>query len=97
MVVFLVIALIVSILASTFALQNAVPITVTFLLWQFEGSLALVLLSAFALGVAVGLLALAPPMLRRRREISRQSRKITELETTLHERSAPPERPPPPD
>jgi hypothetical protein len=40
----LIVAIIVAILAVVFALQNAVPITVSFLTWRFESSLALVLL-----------------------------------------------------
>lgn len=95
MVVFLAIALVVSILAAAFALQSAVPVTVSFLVWQFEGSLAPMLLSAFAAGVVAALLALAPSMFRRRRQISGQRRKIKEPQTSLQERSAPPEKPPP--
>lgn len=46
----LIVAIIVAILAVVFALQNAVPITVSFLTWRFESSLALVLLITVALG-----------------------------------------------
>jgi uncharacterized integral membrane protein len=50
-----------------FALQNATPITVAFLIWRFEGSLALVLLLTFALGVVVGALISIPAIMKRRR------------------------------
>jgi uncharacterized integral membrane protein len=76
---FLVLALAISMLAGFFALQNTLPIAVTFLLWTFEGSLALVLLVAFASGVLVSLLLLAPAMIKGRLTIARQNSEITEL------------------
>jgi hypothetical protein len=45
----LIVALGLAILTVIFALQNPIPVGVTFLLWKFEGSLALVLVSIFAL------------------------------------------------
>jgi len=46
----LIIALLIAILAVIFALQNAIPVSITFLVWKTEGSLALVLLVALAVG-----------------------------------------------
>ena len=46
-----IVALGLAILTVIFALQNPIPVGVTFLLWKFEGSLALGLISTFALGV----------------------------------------------
>jgi uncharacterized integral membrane protein len=88
MFLFLIVALLVSIMTGIFALQNAMPITVNFLTWTFEGSLALVLLSTFALGVLTSLLVLAPAMIRRRWDASHQNKKIADLETQLEERTA---------
>jgi uncharacterized membrane protein YciS (DUF1049 family) len=85
MVFFLVLALAISILAGIFALQNSVPITISFLLWEFEGSLALVLLCTFALGVFVSLLVSAPAMIRKRLAVSNQNRRIAELEKRLEQ------------
>lgn len=51
--------------AVAFAFQNAIPIRVVFLIWQFEGSLALVLVVTFVLGVVAGLLASIPRWLKR--------------------------------
>lgn len=48
---FLIAALGLAILTVIFALQNAIPVGMTFLVWKFEGSLALVLMLTFALGV----------------------------------------------
>ena len=58
-------ALIIAILAIVFALQNADVILVTFLVWKFEGSLALVLLLAFVTGVIASLLILLPKTMKK--------------------------------
>jgi uncharacterized integral membrane protein len=50
---FLIGALGLAILTVIFALQNPIPVGVTFLVWKFEGSLALVLMLTFTLGVLV--------------------------------------------
>lgn len=63
-----------------FALQNNVPVTVTFLLWRFDSSLAMVLLLAFALGGVAIALATTPATLRRQWAASRQTKRIHELE-----------------
>ncbi len=49
---FLIVALGLAILTVIFALQNAIPVAMIFLVWQFEGSLALVLMLTFALGAS---------------------------------------------
>jgi len=71
----------VAILAVVFALQNAVPITVSFLTWRFESSLALVLLITLALGILMSLLVSVPSMIKRRKIISSQKKKIQELKS----------------
>ena len=79
----LIVAIIVAILAVVFALQNAVPITVSFLTWRFESSLALVLLITLALGIIMSLLVSVPSMIKTRKIISNQNKKIRELESGL--------------
>ncbi len=64
----------------TFALQNNVPVTVTFLLWRFDSSLAMVLLVALALGSFSGARVSTPSTVRRQWTISRQRKRIEELE-----------------
>lgn len=76
----LVLALVIALLAVVFALQNAVPITVTLLFTSFRGSLALVLLVTFALGVLTSLLVSVPALIRRNRTIVRLERRVAELE-----------------
>jgi uncharacterized integral membrane protein len=76
----LIVALGLAILTVIFALQNPIPVGVTFLLWKFEGSLALVLISTFALGVLVSLLISILAIVKRRSAIANQSKRIAELE-----------------
>jgi Uncharacterized integral membrane protein len=79
----LIVAIIVAILAVVFALQNTVPIIVSFLTWRFESSLALVLLITVALGVIMSLLVSVPSKIKRIKLISSQKKKIQELESNL--------------
>jgi uncharacterized integral membrane protein len=83
----LIVAIIVAILAVVFALQNAVPITVSFLTWRFESSLALVLLIVLALGILMSLLVSVPSRVKRMKLISSQKKKIQELESSLQRES----------
>ncbi|HBY56445.1 MAG TPA: DUF1049 domain-containing protein [Candidatus Atribacteria bacterium] len=83
----LVVAITVAILAVVFALQNAVPIKVSFLTWKFESSLALVLLITVALGIIMGLLVSVPSKIKRMKLISSQKKKIQELEWNLQRES----------
>ena len=56
MQIFLFIAALIAVLAVIFALQNAVPITVSFLFWRAESSLALILILAFIAGLITSFL-----------------------------------------
>src|SRR6266542_4742346 len=86
---FLIVALGLAILTVIFALQNTIPVGVTLLIWKFEGSLALVLMLTFALGVLVSFLVSIPAIVKRRSAISNQVKKIEELENRLRERTPP--------
>jgi len=83
----LITAIVVAILAVVFALQNAVPITVSFLTWKFGSSLALVLLITVALGILMSLLVSVPSIVKTRKMISSQKKKIQELEGGLQRES----------
>lgn len=63
-----------------FAMQNNVPVTVNFLLWRFDSSLAMVLLLALALGAVIIALLSTPSTLKRQWQMTRQKRRIAELE-----------------
>lgn len=69
-----------ALLAVVFAMQNTSLITIQFFGWQFDGSLALVLLVVFALGFLTSFLLSLPAMMKRTWTIRHQQRKIEELE-----------------
>lgn len=69
----------VAIAAVAFALQNNVPVTVTFLLWRFDSSLAMVLLLALALGAIIVALVSTPRALRSQWLLSRQRSELAAL------------------
>ena len=83
--VFLFFALIIAALAVTFALQNTAVVTVSFLVWSFTGSLALVLFVALAAGALVGYLVMMPSVLRGRIKTASQRRRLGALENSLAE------------
>ena len=69
------------IFAIIFALQNFVTITVVFFAWQFQGTLALILLLCVAAGVAICILFTLPQTIRDSFELSglkKQNRKLEE-------------------
>ncbi len=82
----LIFALIIALLAVIFSVQNTEPVTINFLFWTFQGSLALILLITLVTGVVIGFLASSPSLLKRRSTISSQKKKIAELEANLAEK-----------
>jgi len=87
MVIFILIALLIAIVAVIFALQNAVTITISFFIWQFDGSLALVLLLTLGLGFLISFFATLPSIIRRSWAIAGQKRRINALEKQLGDAS----------
>ena len=63
-----------------FALQNNVPVSVSFLLWNYEGSLAMVLLLALILGGLIIGLVSTPATVAKQWTIRRQKKQLEELE-----------------
>ena len=76
---FIIVALIIAVLAVVFAIQNASIILISFLAWQFQGSMALVLLLTFVLGFIAALLIVLPKLIRGNLMISSQKKKLGEL------------------
>jgi lipopolysaccharide assembly protein A len=74
--------------AVAFALQNNVPVAVTFLLWRFDSSLPIVLLLAVAAGALTVALLSTPSVLRLQWNAARQQRRINALELSNRELSA---------
>lgn len=64
------VSIVLSALAVVFALQNAQPARVAFLYWSFEGSLVIILLLTFLVGVVSAIIASVPGYIRMRRELS---------------------------
>jgi len=89
MQIFLFGALAISLVAVLFALQNIVPVTVTFLTYQFEGSLALVLFVAFVAGALVSFFASVPTLVRNRWAVRDLRRQVAALDQELAQRPDP--------
>ena len=79
----LIVGLFLAIGAVVFAMQNIAPVTVTLGVWSFQGSLALVLLLAFATGALVAALLSSLSNLRSRGDTKRLERQAHGLETQL--------------
>jgi uncharacterized integral membrane protein len=91
MQVFLLVSILIAALAVVFALQNTELTTVHFLFWNFEGSLALVLLTALATGALASSFASLPSLFKANWTISAQKKTIQELEGRVTELTAKPE------
>ena len=85
MQVFLLIALAVALGAVVFVPQNIEPVTVEFLTWTFEGSLALVLFVALIAGALVSVLASVPTIVKSRWAAASLKRRIAALEAELED------------
>lgn len=86
MQILLILALVLALATVIFAVQNAMPVTVGFLVWQFVNApLALVLLLAVALGVLISLCLSLPSMIASRWTVSRLKKRVAELEKTAQD------------
>ena len=78
--VYILFALIIAVVAVVFALGNMAPVTVTFIIWHFTGSQAVVLLGALAVGLLIGILAALPGLVRGRVAIGGHKKKLSATE-----------------
>lgn len=76
--------------AVAFSIQNSEPIILNFFAWTFQGSRAVLLLTALALGVGLTVLASLPSYIKNRRLIARQKQTIATLERYVAELTHPP-------
>ncbi len=83
MIIFLILGLVLGGAAVVFALQNITTVTVMFLSYQFEGSLALIILLAVAVGVVVSLLLSLPGVITRSLKISSLKRHNEKLKDEM--------------
>ena len=83
MQIMLVLSFIIAFVAIIFAIQNTIITPIRFLVWESEGSLALILFIALVAGALISYLATAPNQIRRRLTISNQRKRIAEVEGQL--------------
>jgi putative membrane protein len=83
----LIIVLLFAVMAVIFAVQNVEVVPISFLFWQTEGSLALVLLLALVIGVVIGLLVTIPTRIKFSRQLSKRKKEIAGLEGTIQEQA----------
>jgi uncharacterized integral membrane protein len=76
--------------AVAFSLQNSEPIVLNFFAWTFQGSQAVVLLTALAAGVGLTVLASLPSYFKKSRLIAQQQKTIAALERSVAELKHPP-------
>jgi len=81
----LILALVIAVIAVIFALQNTAAVSVSFFVWQFNQSLALVLLLAAFVGVIIGLLTILPGSIKTRWQLATRNKKIASLEKEIEE------------
>ncbi len=91
MEVYLILAAVLGIFIALFAIQNAASVTVKFMFWQFQSSLAVVIILAMLAGMLLVFLLSIPGRFKRRKELYDKQKKIKELEKRLQGRKEGPE------
>ncbi|MFZ2556203.1 MAG: LapA family protein [Minisyncoccia bacterium] len=64
MIIFLILGVLLGAVSVMFVFQNITPVTISFLMWQMNGSLATVLFLALMTGVFITLLFILPSFIR---------------------------------
>jgi lipopolysaccharide assembly protein A len=85
MIILLVLGLLLGGLVVIFTLQNIATVSVVFLAWKFDGSLALILVLAVASGMLLCWLLSLPDVFNKRFQISKLKQHADELEGKLVE------------
>jgi putative membrane protein len=91
MLISLILGLLIGAVAVVFALQNITRITVTFLTWQINGSLALILVLALLAGILISLLISIPEVIKNSFTISglrKQNKKLNDDLEASHKKIA---------
>jgi uncharacterized integral membrane protein len=83
MQILLIFSFIIAFLAIIFAIQNTDVTPIRFLVWESEGSLALILFIAMAAGALISYLVTAPSQIKGRMTMSNQRKRISEVEGQL--------------
>lgn len=85
---FLVLALLIAIAIVLFAVQNSAIVTISFLSLNYNGSLALILVVVFTLGLLTGILISIPSLLRKGSDLREQKRRVKQLEQSIDKNTA---------
>ncbi len=80
MQVFLVLSVVIAVALVLFAIQNSAIITISFLSFHYNGSLALILIVVFASGLLSGILVSMPSLLKKSSALREQKRRVKQLE-----------------
>lgn len=83
MQIFLVFALVIALFAVVFTIQNTAMVTVTFLVWKLNHSLAFIFLLAILAGVLISIFISLPSRVKHSVETTNQKKKIKELDMEL--------------
>ena len=83
MIGFAILALLIATSLILFALQNSAMITVSFLSFHYNGSLALILVVVFISGLVSGILVSIPSLLRKGSVVREQKRRVKQLEERM--------------
>jgi uncharacterized integral membrane protein len=86
---FLFLALLIAVALVLFVVQNSAVITVSFLTFHWEGSLAFILVIVFAAGFLAGVLMSIPSIFKKGSALREQKRKVRQLEETMTRTSQP--------
>lgn len=76
----LILGILFALAAVSFALQNNMNITVSFLLWSFESQLAIVLIGAIGAGALIASLVSTPTVISSQSNAKRLRRRLDEVE-----------------
>ena len=90
MQLFLILALVIAIVIVLFAVQNAAMVTVSFLSFYFQGSLAFILVIVFAAGFIAGVSVTLPSVIKKSFVLREQKRKLRALEEKKPAQTNPP-------
>lgn len=83
MQVYIILALLVALLVTIFAVQNNAIIAVTLFAWRIEGSLAIILMGTLFLGILVGIFLLTPTVIRGRLTASDLRKRLQKSEREI--------------
>jgi len=82
------------ILALLFSLQNQTEITIHFLNWSFQTTASTVTFLSFSIGAVLSFLSIIPNLVRDKRNITKLSKRVKELEGELEKKSTLEKKPP---